>query len=127
MTTATSTKKEKFGSIVSVKPKMKSHKWFIKIPPAPAIFKKALIAPSQLHFVHPEMGGHQRTSLVLGALGGRILTPKALMEEKSLTKMKEFLEVFSLENLTCMLIILMKSIMEIFLLLYLISFPTVQI
>lgn len=41
--------------------------------------------------------------------------------------MKELLEVLSPDILTCVLIILMEFIMEIFLLLYLISFLAIQI
>lgn len=85
ITIATSAKKVEISSIVSANPRMKSSKWFLNIPLVPAVIEEALKSLSQLHFVHPGLGGHQRIPLTLGALGGRIITPKALMVEKSST------------------------------------------
>jgi hypothetical protein len=46
-------------------------------------------APSELHLTYLWIGGFQITSLIVGALGGRILTSKAFSIVKSVMKLFE--------------------------------------
>lgn len=73
----------------STKARRKSPLLFQKIPPQPESLVLWLKAPSQLHLFYLWLGGYQMTSLILGALGGWIVTPKALMREKSNIEMGE--------------------------------------
>jgi len=67
--------------------KAKLPKWStlpsLKIPPLPAKPVRPDAAPSVLHFIQSKNGGCQITSIVVGGLGGLMLTLKALRSTKS--------------------------------------------
>jgi len=50
---------------------------FLKMPPVAALEGFFVAAPSMLALIQEEKGGDHRTSLIMGALGGFILTLQA--------------------------------------------------